>query len=213
MTRVKICGLKTEEALDAAIDAGADYVGLVFFPKSPRHVSTRLAAKLAARVPDRVTKTALVVNPTDAELSDILNAVPIDLIQLHGSETPERAAEIRAKFSKPVMKALGIAEHADLAKLDAYTDHVDQILVDAKPPSNGPLPGGNGLAFDWTLISDQKWQTPWMLAGGLTPKNVASAIKLTAGDQVDVSSGVEASPGEKSATLIREFISAAKAAE
>jgi len=210
MTRVKICGLKTEDTLDAAIEAGADYIGLVFFPKSPRDVSAQRAAKLAARVPDCITKTALLVDPSDAALTAILDAVDIDLLQLHGREAPERCAEIKERFNKPVMKAIGIADATDLPKIESYSGVVDQLLIDAKPPKNEPLPGGNGLSFDWTLIANQNWKSPWMLAGGLTPQNVGAAIAATHASQVDVSSGVETGPGEKSAELIRSFIAAAK---
>ncbi|MEC7764550.1 MAG: phosphoribosylanthranilate isomerase [Pseudomonadota bacterium] len=206
--RVKICGLTSAGAVAAAADAGARYVGFVFFPKSPRNISVDLAAVLAADVPPGVAKVALVVNADDALLDEITGRVPLDMLQLHGSETPERVAEVRARYGLPVMKAVGIADAADLAKIDDYVDVADQILVDAKPPKDADLPGGNGLSFDWRLLQGRHWTVPWMLAGGLTPKNVALAVKFTGARQVDVSSGVESAPGVKDEALIREFLGA-----
>lgn len=209
--RVKICGLRDAAHLRAAAEAGAAYIGLVFFPKSPRHVSIDAARALALEAPFGMAKVALMVNPTDAELDAVLAEVPLDMIQLHGGETPERVAEVRARAGLPVMKAVGVAEAADLARLPAYEAVADQILVDAKAPKGADLPGGNGLSFDWRLIAGREWAKPWMLAGGLTPDNVAEAIRLTGAAQVDVSSGVETAPGVKDAALIRAFIAAAKA--
>lgn len=209
-TRVKICGLTRSEHVAAAAEAGAGYVGLVFFPKSPRHLSIEAARDLALEVPIGVAKVGLVVNPTDAELDAILEAVPLDMIQLHGKETPERVAEVRARTGLPVMKAVGVAEAADLDQLPAYEAVADQILVDAKAPKGADLPGGNGLSFDWRLIAGREWSRPWMLAGGLTPENVAEAVRLTGAMQVDVSSGVESAPGVKDEALIRAFIAAAR---
>lgn len=206
--RVKICGLTSADAVTAAVEAGARYVGFVFFPKSPRNIAPELAAELATQVPPGVAKVALVVNPDDALLDEITALVPLDMLQLHGAETPERVAEIRARYGLPVMKAVGIADAADLATLDDYVGVADQILVDAKPPKEAELPGGNGLAFDWRLLQGRHWSVPWMLAGGLTPQNVALAAKLTGARQVDVSSGVESAPGEKDARLVRDFIAA-----
>lgn len=208
--RVKICGLTRPEHLRAAVDAGAGYVGLVFFPKSPRNVSLEAAAALALEVPPGVAKVALVVNPDDALLDEITAQVPIDMLQLHGDESPERVAEIRARYGLPVMKAVGIAEAGDLNKLDAYMPVVDQILVDAKPPKGAEVPGGTGVPFDWRLIAGRHWAKPWMLAGGLTAQNVGLAVKLTGARQVDVSSGVERAPGVKDERLIAEFIAAAR---
>ena len=156
-----------------------------------------------------VAKVALVVNATDAELAEIVEAVPLDMLQLHGAETPARVAEIRARFGLPVMKAIGVAEAADLAQIPGYEAVADQILLDAKAPKGAVLPGGNGLAFDWRLVKDHKFTKPWMLAGGLTPENVAEAVRLTGALQVDVSSGVESSAGVKDASLIRAFLRAA----
>ncbi|MZR14846.1 phosphoribosylanthranilate isomerase [Maritimibacter sp. DP07] len=206
--RVKICGLTSADAVTAAVEAGARYVGFVFFPKSPRNIAPELAAEVATQVPPGVAKVALVVNPDDALLDEITARVPLDMLQLHGAETPERVAEIRARYGLPVMKAVGIADAADLATLDDYVGVADQILVDAKPPKEAELPGGNGLAFDWRLLQGRHWSVPWMLAGGLTPENVALAAKLTGARQVDVSSGVESAPGEKDARLVRDFIAA-----
>ena len=206
--QVKICGLSTPDGVAAAVGAGARYVGFVFFPKSPRNIAPELAAELATQVPPGVAKVALVVNPDDALLDEITARVPLDMLQLHGAETPERVAEIRARYGLPVMKAVGIADATDLATLDDYVGVADQILVDAKPPKEAELPGGNGLAFDWRLLQGRHWSVPWMLAGGLTPQNVALAAKLTGARQVDVSSGVESAPGEKDARLVRDFIAA-----
>jgi phosphoribosylanthranilate isomerase len=207
-TRVKICGLRDELMLQAAVDADASYVGLVFFPKSPRNVSITQAAALAKAVPAGIAKVALVVDADDALLDAITEAVPLDILQLHGHETPERVTAIGARYGLPVMKAVGVADASDLGALDAYAQVADQILVDAKPPKNADLPGGNGLAFDWRLIAGRRWPVPWMLAGGLTPDNVAEAIALTGAKQVDVSSGVESAPGEKDAALIAAFCKA-----
>ncbi|AOZ70015.1 N-(5'-phosphoribosyl)anthranilate isomerase [Rhodobacter xanthinilyticus] len=208
--RVKICGLTEPAHVAAAAEAGAGYLGFVFFPKSPRNVSIAQARGLALEAPFGVAKVGLVVNPSDAELDAILAEVPLDMVQLHGAETPERVAEIRARVGLPVMKAVGVAEAGDLARLPAYEAVADQILVDAKAPKGADLPGGNGLAFDWRLIAGREWARPWMLAGGLTPANVAQAVRLTGAAQVDVSSGVENAPGVKDAGLIRAFIAAAQ---
>ncbi|MGJ8586666.1 MAG: phosphoribosylanthranilate isomerase [Yoonia sp.] len=210
-TRVKICGLCDVAAVQAAVDAGAAYVGLVFFPKSPRNVTIAEAATLALAVPPGVAKVALVVDADDALLDDITANVPIDILQLHGHETPERVAEIRARYGLPVMKAVGVADESDLAALDSYARVADQILVDAKPPKDADLPGGNGLSFDWRLIAGRRWPVPWMLAGGLTPDTVGEAIALTGAAQVDVSSGVESAPGVKDPALIAAFCAAAQA--
>ncbi len=209
-TRVKICGLKEPEHVAAACEAGASYLGFVFFEKSPRNVAAELARDLAVDVPVGVAKVALTVNADDQALDHILGRVPIDILQLHGSETPQRVAEVRKRYGLPVMKALGIADASDVAKIDQYGSDADQILVDAKAPKGAALPGGNGLAFDWKLVNRKYWPCPWMLAGGLTPENVALAIKMTGARQVDVSSGVETAPGQKDAELIRRFIQAAK---
>lgn len=204
--RVKICGLTTPEQVEAAAAAGAAYVGFVFFPKSPRAVTPAQAAELALVTPAGVAKVALVVNASDAELDEITETVPLDMLQLHGSETPERVAEIRARYGLPVMKAIGIADEDDLAAIDLYSDVADQLLIDAKPPKNADLPGGNGLSFDWRLVKRKYWRRPWMLAGGLTPENAAEAVRMTGARQLDVSSGVEDAPGEKNPERIQAFV-------
>ncbi|WP_170561102.1 phosphoribosylanthranilate isomerase [Ruegeria atlantica] len=207
---VKICGLTAPDHVRAAADAGARYVGFVFFSKSPRHLDLGAAAGLAQLVPAGVAKVALTVNATDEELDHIVESVPLDMLQLHGKETPQRVSEVRDRFGLPVMKAIGIAEAEDLSSIDLYSEVADQLLIDAKPPRTSELPGGNGLAFDWRLLAGRKyWRKPWMLAGGLTPDNVAEAIRMTGAKQVDVSSGVESSPGIKDSIKISEFVSAA----
>ncbi len=209
--RVKICGLRDAATVDAAVRAGAAYVGLVFFPPSPRAVSIGQAAELAAHVPPGIAKVGLFVDPDDAALDAVLERVPLDIVQLHGHESPARVAAVRAHTRLPVMKAVGLAEAPDLELLESYFPVADQILVDARPPRNAPLPGGNGLAFDWRLIAGRRWPVPWMLAGGLTPDNVAEAIAMTGARQVDVSSGVESAPGVKDPARIAAFAQAAGA--
>ena len=206
--RAKICGLTRPQDVTAVAEAGAAYCGFVFFPKSPRNLSVEAARDLAVEVPVGIAKVALVVNADDALLDKITGTVPLDMLQLHGAESPERVTEIRARYGLPVMKAVGVADAADVDALDLYADVADQILVDAKPPRNATLPGGNGVSFDWRLISNRRWPVPWMLAGGLTPENVAEAIALTGARQVDVSSGVESAPGVKDADAILKFVQA-----
>jgi len=208
---VKICGLATVDDVRACADAGANYMGLVFFEKSPRNITIPAARELALAAPLGLAKVALVVNPSDAELDAITGTVPLDMLQLHGRETPERVAEVKARYGLPVMKAVGIADGDDLPKLESYFGVADQILVDAKPPKGGELPGGNGLSFDWRLIAGRRWPCPWMLAGGLTSENVAEAVKMTGAKQVDVSSGVEDAPGQKNAKLIQKFVQSSRA--
>ena len=208
---VKICGLVTVDDVHACAQAGANYMGLVFFEKSPRNISIPAARELALAAPLGLAKVALVVNPSDAELDAITQTVPLDMIQLHGKETPERVAQVKARYGLPVMKAVGIADGDDLPKLESYFGVADQILVDAKPPQGGELPGGNGLSFDWRLIAGRRWPCPWMLAGGLIPDNVAEAITMTGATQVDVSSGVEDAPGIKSSDLIQKFVQSSRA--
>ena len=208
---VKICGISTVDDVRACAGAGANYMGLVFFEKSPRNITIPAARDLALAAPVGLAKVALVVNPSDAELDAIAGTVPLDMIQLHGRETPERVADVKARYGLPVMKAVGIADANDLPKLESYFGVADQILVDAKPPKGGELPGGNGLSFDWRLIAGRRWPCPWMLAGGLTPENVAEAVKMTGTKQVDVSSGVEDAPGQKNAELIQKFVQSSRA--
>ncbi len=209
--RVKICGLSRPEDVAAAADAGAVYGGFVFFPKSPRNVSIDVARDLAVAAPVGLAQVALVVNADDALIDAITGAVPLDMLQLHGKESPERVAELRARTGLPVMKAVGIAGPEDLEQIAIYEQVADQILIDAKPPKGADLPGGNGLAFDWRLLQGRKyWTRPWMLAGGLTPDNVAEAVRLTGARQVDVSSGVESAPGVKDLGRIGDFVRAAQ---
>lgn len=208
-TRVKICGLKTPETVAAAVEAGAAYIGFNFFEPSPRYVAPETAAALALEVPPGVVKVGLTVDADDATLDRLVGTVPLDMLQLHGHESPERVAEVRARYGLPVMKVIGVATGADLAALDEHESVADQILVDAKAPRGAVLPGGNGLTFDWRLIAGRQWRKPWMLAGGLTAENVAAAVRLTGARQVDLSSGVETAPGVKDPALIRAFMKAA----
>ena len=208
--RVKICGLKTPADVAAVAASGAAYAGFVFFAKSPRNLTIPAARELALAAPVGLAKVALVVDADDAFLDAITEAMPLDVLQLHGHETPDRVAEIRARYGLPVMKAVGVADEGDLAAVFDYSLVADQILVDAKPPKNADLPGGNGLSFDWRLVAQRRWLRPWMLAGGLTPDNVADAIRLTNARQVDVSSGVESAPGIKDAGRISAFVKAAQ---
>lgn len=208
--RIKVCGLTSRDAVAAAAEAGAAYVGFVFFEKSPRNVTPEQARDLALAVPDGIAKVALVVNADDAFLDAMLEQVPIDMLQLHGSETPERVTELKARYGLPVMKAVGVADAGDLAALETYGAVADQLLVDAKPPKGADRPGGNAVSFDWGLIAGRRWAGPWMLAGGLGPDNVAQAIRATGARQVDVSSGVESAPGVKDAKLIADFVKAAR---
>ena len=208
--RVKICGLKTPADVAAVAASGAAYAGFVFFAKSPRNLTIPAARELALAAPLGLAKVALVVDADDAFLDAITEAMPLDVLQLHGHETPDRVAEIRARYGLPVMKAVGVADEGDLAAVFDYSLVADQILVDAKPPKNADLPGGNGLSFDWRLVAQRRWLRPWMLAGGLTPDNVAEAIRLTNARQIDVSSGVESAPGVKDAGRISAFVKAAQ---
>jgi phosphoribosylanthranilate isomerase len=208
-TSVKICGLKTPQDVIEVAQAGARYAGFVFFDKSPRFVTIEAAQTAALAAPVGLAKVALVVNATEDYLDRIVENVPLDILQLHGSETPERVQAIKARYGLPVMKAVGIRDKDDLAQLDIYNRVADMILVDAKPPKDAVLPGGNGLAFDWSLIAGRRWPIPWMLAGGLTPENAALAVKKTGAKVLDVSSGVEAAPGQKDYGLVQNFIDAA----
>lgn len=208
--RVKICGLRDVAGIDAAVSAGAAYVGFMFFPKSPRHLTLPQARALAVAVPMGVAKVAVVVDADDAQLDALVAQVPLDMLQLHGHETPDRVRAVKARYGLPVMKVVGVADASDLAALDTYAQVADQLLVETKPAKDAALPGGNGLPFDWRLIAGRRWPNPWMLAGGLTASNVADAIRLTGARQVDVSSGVESAAGIKDAGLIAQFIAAAQ---
>ncbi len=207
--RVKICGLRTEADLLAVAACGAAYAGFVFFAKSPRNLTVEQARPLTLAAPVGLAKVALIVDASDAVLDAIIEAMPLDMLQLHGHESPDRVAEIRARYGLPVMKAVGVADEGDLPALMDYALVCDQLLIDAKPPKNASLPGGNGLSFDWRLVAQRRWLRPWMLAGGLTAENVAEAVRLTNARQVDVSSGVESSPGVKDHAKIAAFIAAA----
>ncbi len=207
--RVKICGLRTPQDVAAVAAAGAAYAGFVFFAKSPRHLTVAQAQVLALAAPLGLAKVALVVDADDAALDAIVEGLPLDMLQLHGHESPDRVAQVRARYGLPVMKAVGVADEGDLAAVFDYSLVADQILIDAKPPKGATLPGGNGLSFDWRLVAQRRWLRPWMLAGGLTPDNVAEAVRLTNARQVDVSSGVESAPGVKDAGKIAAFVMAA----
>ena len=217
MTKVKICGITTRAALDAALDAGADLIGLVFFPKSPRHLEVSAAALLSGHTRARggAEVVALLVDPSDNLVDEVVAAVKPDVLQLHGHETPERVAEIRKRTGLRIMKAVPVADAADVAAAQAF--HVPQvadiILFAAKPPADrSALPGGNGLSFDWRILEAVRGKHPFALAGGLTPDNVRAACELTGAEILDVSSGVESRPGEKDEALIRRFLREAKAA-
>lgn len=210
---IKICGLSTPETLAVALDAGADMVGFVRFPKSPRHVTLDLGHRLSLQAKGRAQRVVLLVDPGDEDLAQAVEAFNPDLIQLHGHESPARVAEIHSMLRRPVMKAVGIAEKGDLAALAPYANDVEHILLDAKPPRTpGALPGGNGISFDWKLLNGLDPALSIMLSGGLNPDNVAEAIRLTKPKAVDVSSGVESGPGLKDPARIEAFIKAARAA-
>jgi phosphoribosylanthranilate isomerase len=206
--RFKICGLTSEQAVFDVANAGAHYIGLNFFLKSPRYAAPDLARDLSLATPIGVAKVGLFVDADDTTLDHIIDHVPLDMIQLHGSETPHRVREVKNRYGLPVIKALGISAADDLAKIELFNAVADQILVDAKPPKDAVLPGGNGLSFDWTLIAGRRWPIPWLLAGGLTPENAALAVEMTGARQLDVSSGVESAPGIKNVEKIRAFIAA-----
>lgn len=212
-TEAKICGIKTREALDAAIDGGAGYVGLVFCSKSPRHLEVDAARKLAEYARGKVKIVALTVDADNSALGEIVDEVAPDFLQLHGRETPERVAAIKRKFDRPVIKAISVATPEDAARADDYANVADLILFDAKAPPGAPLPGGNGVAFDWLALEDVSRKRPFMLSGGLTPETVADAIRITGAGAVDVSSGVETAPGVKDPELIRRFLRAVKTAK
>lgn len=212
MSLIKICGLSTPETLEAAIAAGADMVGFVFFEKSPRHLSHEQAAALAPLVRGRAKKIALSVDADDQRLDAIVAALAPDGLQLHGKESPGRVAAIEARYGLPVYKAIGVSVREDLDKAAAYRGVADWLLLDAKPPKDSARPGGNGLTFDWTLLNHLDRTLPFMLSGGLDPANVAEAIRISTPDGVDVSSAVEDRPGVKNPDKIRAFVTAARAA-
>jgi phosphoribosylanthranilate isomerase len=209
-TKVKICGLKTEAALEAALAGGADYVGLVFFPPSPRNVTLAVAKALAAEARGRARIVALMVDPDDALIAQVVASAAPDLIQLHGYETPTRVAEVRARWGISVMKAVPVETAEDAHAARQFSPAADLILFDARAPADSARPGGNGAPFDWRTLLGVTEGIPFVLSGGLTPDNVAEAIRLTGATIVDVSSGVESRPGEKDPELIRRFLRAAK---
>jgi phosphoribosylanthranilate isomerase len=211
--QIKICGITSPGAADAALRAGADFAGLVFHSGSPRNLKPEQAASLAARLARRARIVALVADATDDAIAAAVAAANPDLLQLHGNETPGRTAEIRARFGRPVIKAIAIAEAADLAGVAAYEAVADMLLFDAKSPSDAVRPGGHGAAFDWQLLHGRSFSRPWLLAGGLDAGNVARAIASASAPGVDVSSGVETAPGVKSAEMIGAFVAAARAAQ
>lgn len=208
----KICGLRTPEAIETAIAGGAAFIGLVFYAKSPRYLTAEAAGALSRPVAGKVGRVGLIVDASDEEIAAILAACPLDMLQLHGKETPERVAEIRAKFGRPVMKAIAIATAEDIAGLRIYEDVADRLLFDAKPPKTmvGALPGGNAVSFDWNLLAGQTFRRPWMLAGGLTVTNLAEAVRTSGARAVDTSSGVEDRPGIKNLKKIRDFLKLAR---
>jgi phosphoribosylanthranilate isomerase len=208
----KICGINSDEAMRVSIEGGADFVGLVFYPRSPRAVTAIKAAELVKIVPAHVCKVGLFVDMGDDMLMDILSHLSLDLLQLHGAESPERVLEIKQLTSLPVMKAIRIASKHDIVAADSYLEVADRILFDAKAPTEmkGALPGGNAVTFDWNLLAGRNWPCPWMLSGGLHAGNVAEAVATCGAPSVDVSSGVESSPGTKDPVRIREFLTTVK---
>ena len=207
---IKICGITSAEAADAAARAGADFAGLVFHPKSPRHLMADAARALAQRLLGRVRLVALMADPRDEDVLHVVNNTVPDFLQLHGSESPARVGELREKFGLPIIKALPIADASDLAALPAYEEAADMLLFDAKAPADAERGGGHGVAFDWQLLRSRTISRPWFLAGGLSAENVARAVAASSAPGVDVSSGVETSPGVKSAEMIQAFVAAAR---
>jgi len=208
----KICGLSSEAAVEAAVAGGAAYVGFVFYKPSPRAISPRRAAELCASVPASVKRVALFVDADDIAIQAVLDAAPIDILQFHGAETPERVAQAKQRFGRSVMKAISVAGPDDVDAASRYEGVADLLLFDAKPPRRADaLPGGNGLAFDWRLIAGRDWRLPWMLSGGLTAELLPEAVRISGATAVDVSSGVEISPGQKDVMKIRAFLAAAAA--
>lgn len=208
----KICGLKTPEAVAAAVEGGASLLGFNFYGRSPRCVDPAAVKQLAARVPPSVQKVGLLVDDSDVRIAEILSRCDLDLLQLHGHETPERVAAIRARFGKEVIKAIPVSEAADLDRAASYGGVADYLMFDAKPPKSmtNALPGGNALSFDWRLLAGRNFPVPWLLAGGLTPDNLIEAVRVSGAPMVDVSSGVEDRPGEKNVSKIKAFLDAVR---
>ncbi len=212
MVDAKICGINDIAGLDAAVEAGANFVGFVFYPRSPRNVTIGQAGTLSARLPSHVVAVALSVNPDDSLISSISNGMRVDMFQLHGNESADRVSEIRARTGKQVMKAFRIETERDLDGVEPYLGIVDRLLFDAKAPKRmaEAMPGGNAISFDWRLLAGRRWPLPWMLSGGLDPHNVRDAIRISGAPAVDVSSGVEASPGLKDPARILGFLEAVR---
>jgi phosphoribosylanthranilate isomerase len=208
----KICGLSTPEAIETAIAGGAAFIGLVFFAKSPRYVTPEAAGALSRPVEGKVTRVGLIVDATDDEIAAILEDCPLDLLQLHGKETRDRVVAIRSKFGLPVMKVLSVATAEDIAGARSYEAVADRLMFDAKPPKTmvNALPGGNAVSFDWSLLAGQRFNRPWMLAGGLTAENLAEAVRISGAPAVDTSSGVEDRPGVKNLQKIKDFLTVAR---
>ena len=206
----KICGLSTPDGVAAAVRHGARFVGFVFFPPSRRDVTPARAGALSALVPAGVTKVGLFVDADDDALAAALAGAPLDLLQFHGEESPERVAAVKRRFGKPVMKAIPVASEADLAAAERYFGVADRLLFDAKPPKDAVIPGGNGLVFDWQLLGGRRWPLPWMLSGGLSSENLGEAVRITHAEMVDVSSGVESAPGIKDPDKIAAFLGRAR---
>lgn len=204
----KICGLNTPESIDAAVSGGADFIGIVFFPPSPRYVAPDKAAELVRAVPSTVTSVGLFVDASDDVIAETLETVSLDMLQLHGSESPDRIHELGGKFGLKTMKAIKVESAADIGAVSEYADSADWLLFDAKAPKNmvSALPGGNALAFDWYLLQGRSWKRPWMLSGGLNADNVSEAVSISGATAVDVSSGVEDRPGNKNPSLIGRFL-------
>jgi phosphoribosylanthranilate isomerase len=204
--RCKLCGLTTLDDISAAVRADASYIGFVFFLGSPRNLEIQAANLLSEATPKHVTKVGLVVDADNNFLDRLTSSACLDMLQLHGNETYQRVAEVKARYGLSVMKAVGISNLGDVRDAQHYGEVADQLLLDAKPNSVSDLPGGNGISFDWNLLAGSSWKVPWMLAGGLNPNNVASAVKLSGARQVDVSSGIETAPGKNNAELMSEFV-------
>ena len=209
--QAKICGINTAEAMSAALDGRAAWVGLMFFLPSPRFVDLAQASALSKQAKGRAERVGVFVSPDDALLTETLATVPLDVIQLHGKEEPARVAEVKALTGLPVWKAVSISEQADVENARQYFETADRLLFDAKPPKGSVLPGGNAVSFDWRLLTGTEWPLPWLLSGGLHPGNLAEAVRLTGAAAVDVSSGVESAPGTKDPARIRAFLDAAAA--
>jgi phosphoribosylanthranilate isomerase len=211
LVKAKICGITDKKALAAAVEHGADYIGFVFFSPSPRDIAPARAATLAKEIPQHVKTVAVMVEPSDEELEELFAKFTPNYLQLHGNESVQRLSEIREKFNVRIIKAITVRSGDDIATAAAYGSVADMLLFDAKAPESNPLPGGNGLSFDWHLLADRRFDRPWVLSGGLSAENVAEAVRITGARLVDVSSSIETAPGEKDATLIEAFLKKVKA--